>query len=222
MSTENKPAPSPDKERTPVYTLARGLAALLFDVFFPLRYHNKERFDLNAPYIAMSNHQTWMDPLILAKPCKKYEFRFVGKKELVKSRIAKWVLEKGLHMITVDRHNTDLAAMRQCSRALRDGYVLGIFPEGTRHLPDLMSEVETGTAVLALRAGVPLLPVYIHGKPRLFRLRHVYIGEPIDISDLRAQGFDAQVIGQVTDRIRDTFLSMREDARKIHGQEKRK
>ena len=211
MSTEPKAAPAPEKERTFIYLLARGLAALLFTVFFPLKYHHRERYALDAPYIAMSNHQTWMDPLILARPCKRYEIRFVGKKELVKNKLAKKVLD-GLHMIVVDRHNTDMAAMRQCSRALKEGYVLGIFPEGTRHLPDLMSEVETGTAVLALRANVPLLPVFIDGKPRLFRLRHVYIGEPIDISDLRAQGFDAQTIDQVTSRIRDTFLRMREDA----------
>ncbi len=209
MSTEQ----APEKERTFLYTVARGLAAVMFGLLFPLRYHNAERYGLDAPYIAMSNHQTWMDPLILAKPCKRYEIRFVGKKELVKNKFVKKVLD-GLHMIVVDRHNTDLAAMRQCSRALKEGYVLGIFPEGTRHLPDLMSEVETGTAVLALRANVPLLPVFIDGKPRLFRLRHVYIGEPIDISDLRAQGFDAQVVAQVTARIRDTFLRMREEAHK--------
>ena len=209
MSTEQ----APEKERTFLYTVARGLAAVMFGLLFPLRYHHTERYGLDAPYIAMSNHQTWMDPLILAKPCKRYEIRFVGKKELVKNKFVKKVLD-GLHMIVVDRHNTDLAAMRQCSRALKEGYVLGIFPEGTRHLPDLMSEVETGTAVLALRANVPLLPVFIDGKPRLFRLRHVYIGEPIDISDLRAQGFDAQVVAQVTARIRDTFLRMREEAHK--------
>ena len=211
MSTDARQAAAPDGERTFIYTLARCFARVMFTAFFPLRYHNKERYRMDAPYIAMSNHQTWMDPLILAMPCKRYEIRFVGKKELVKNKLARKVLN-GLHMIVVDRHNTDLAAMRQCSRALRDGYVLGIFPEGTRHLPDLMSEIETGTAVLALRANVPLLPVYIHGKPRLWRLRHVYVGEPIDISDIRAQGFDTQAVEQVTVRIREAFLRMREEA----------
>ncbi|MCR4887370.1 MAG: 1-acyl-sn-glycerol-3-phosphate acyltransferase [Clostridiales bacterium] len=211
--TEKKPV-SPEKERTFFYTAARFLAAVLFDVLFPLRYHNTERYQLDAPFIAMSNHQTWLDPLILAKPCKKYELRFVGKKELVKNRFAKWVLGK-MHMITVDRHNTDMAAMRQISRVLKDGYVLGIFPEGTRHLPDLMSEIESGTAFMALRANVPLLPVFIDGKPRFLRLRHVYVGEPIDISDLREQGYDAAVVEQVNERIRSTFLAMRAQA---HGE----
>ena len=209
--TEKKAPVPPEKERTFVYILARMLAAVLFDALFPLKYHDTERIQIDAPFIAMSNHQTWMDPLILAKPIKRYELRFVGKKELAKNKFAGRLLN-GLHMITVDRHNTDMAAMRQINRVLKDGYVLGIFPEGTRHLPDLMSEIESGTAFMALRANVPLVPVYIDGKPKFLRRRHVYVGEPIDISDLRAQGYDAQVVEQVNERIRATFLGMREQA----------
>ncbi len=205
--------PQARRERTFWYTVARVFAAIIVKCLFPVRYHGKEQFALDAPYLLISNHKSWMDPLIIAQPCKKYEIRFVGKKEL---NSKKWIarLLAQLHMITVDRHNTDLAAMRQCFRALREGRVLGLFPEGTRHLPDLMSEVETGAAVLALRGNVPLLPVYISGKLRFLRLTHVYIGAPMDISDLAGQGMDAAVVNQLTERIRNTFFAMRENSRK--------
>lgn len=208
---EKKPV-NPEKERTFIYTLTRIVAFIGNHTLFPVRYHGKENFDLKAPYIAMSNHNSALDPLILAYPCKKYEVRFVGKKELVK---VKWIgnlLNKGLHMITVDRHNSDMAAMRLCMKTLREGYVLGIFPEGTRHHEDLMSEVETGAAVLALRAKAPILPVYIESKPKLFRVNHVYIGKPMDISDLAAQGFNTDVVEALCQRIRDTFWEMRKTA----------
>ncbi len=204
---------APKRERTFWYTVARIVAFLIVKILFPVKYHGKEKFSLEAPYILVSNHKSWMDPLIMAQPCKKYEVRFVGKKELNANPMVTKLLDK-LHMITVDRHNTDLAAMRQCFRVLRDKKVLGIFPEGTRHLPDLMSEVETGTSVLALRANVPLLPVYISRKLRFLRLTHVYVGEPMDVSDLAAQGMDAAVVEQMTQRIRTTFLDMRAAAQK--------
>ena len=210
---EKKPV-SPEKERTFIYTLARIVACIGSHTIFPVRYHGKENYDLKAPYITMSNHNSALDPLILAYPCKKYEVRFVGKKELAKVKWVSNLLNKGLHMITVDRHNSDLAAMRLCVKTLRDGYVLGIFPEGTRHHEDLMSEVETGAAVLALRAKVPILPVYIQSKPKLFRINHVYIGKPMDISDLAAQGFNTDVVETLCTRIRDTFHQMRRDAEK--------
>ena len=204
----------PKKERTFWYSLARIVAGIGGHTIFPVRYHNRERFSqVKAPFILISNHKSAIDPLIIAYPCKDYEIRFVGKKELNVNKPVARLLEK-LHMITVDRHNADLAAMRTCIRTLREGHALGIFPEGTRHLPDLMSEVETGTAVLALRANVPLLPVYLSDKPRFLRLNQVYIGEPMDISDLSAQGYDAQVVEQLTARIRETFLAMRRDAQK--------
>lgn len=210
MSTQE----TPKKEHTFVYSLARVLCAIGNHTILPIRYHNLENLDLDAPYIAISNHQSALDPLILAYPCKKYEYRFVGKKELVKNKFVEKLLTKSLHMISVDRHNSDLAAMRQCLRTLRDKQVLAIFPEGTRHQPDLMAQVETGTAVLALRANVPLVPVYIQYKPRFFRMNHVYIGKPMDISDLSAKGLDADNINELCERIRRTFLQMREDAQK--------
>ena len=210
---EKKPV-SPEKERTFIYTLARIVAGIGNHTILPVRYHNRKNFDLQGPYIAMSNHNSALDPLILAYPCKKYEIRFVGKKELTKTRFTSWLLNHGLHMITVDRHNSDMAAMRLCMKTLRDGYVLGIFPEGTRHHEDLMSEVETGAAVLALRAKVPILPVYISSKPRLFRVNHVYIGQPMDIGGLAAQGFNTDTVEALCARIRDTFLEMRKETRK--------
>ena len=205
---------SPKKERTFIYSLARVLVFIGSHSLFPIRYHHLENIELDAPYIAISNHQSALDPLILAYPCKKYEYRFVGKKELVKNKFVEKLLTKGLHMISVDRHNSDLAAMRQCIRTLRDKQVLAIFPEGTRHLPDLMAQVETGTAVLALRANVPLLPVYIQYKPRFLRMNHVYIGKPIDISDLSAKGMDAENVNALCERIQKTFWQMREDVKK--------
>ena len=200
----------PEQERTGLYTLARFVAWCGVHTLFPVKYYHKERYALQGPYITMSNHQSACDPLILAYPCKKYEVRFVGKKELnVNPFITK--LLAGLHMITVDWYNSDMAAMRLRAKTLRDGYVLRIFPEGTRHHKDLMEEVETGAAVLALRAKVPILPVYIESKPRFLRFNHVYIGEPMDISDLSAQGFNTEVVEALCERIRNAFFDLRKE-----------
>ena len=93
-----------------------------------------------------------------------------------------------LGLIAVDRHHSDMEAMRACMRALREGRILGIFPEGTRHHKGLMDQLEGGTALLALRCNVPLVPVYFDKKFRLFRLVHMYVGQDIPLDDLIAQG----------------------------------
>ena len=197
-------------ERTFVYTLARIIFGFLFHTIFPLRYHDTEIADeMEPPYIIMANHRSFADPLALAVPVKKYEIRFLGKRELAKGKFKNWLFTK-LHMILVSRHATDMSAMRQSIQALRDGHILGIFPEGTRHQPEMMQEVESGTAIIALRAHVPLLPVYIDGKIRPFHLTHVYFGKPMQIDDLYARGVSNDTAQELCKRIHDTFYAMRD------------
>lgn len=198
------------KERTPLYVFARGVFGLLFHTLMPLRYHGADKLDRqDAPYILISNHQAAIDPFVLAWRVKRYEIRFIGKREIVGNKLVQWAVTQ-LHMIPVTRGATDMGAMRACMSALKEGHVLGIFPEGTRHQPEMMHTVESGTGMIALRANVPIVPVYIHGKVRPFRVTHVYVGDPMQIDDIKAQGMSSDSIQQVCQRIRETFYALRD------------
>ena len=199
-------------ERTFIYTLARVLAAVLFHTICPVRYHDARILkDMQAPSIVIGNHLSAMDPFIVAYAVKKYEIRFIGKRELTGSKLLERVLN-GLHMIPVTRGGTDMSAMRACMQVLKDGHVLGIFPEGTRHQPEMMHTVESGAAMIALRANVPVLPVYIHSKFRPFHVTHVYVGQLMETDDIKAQGLSSDTIQQLCERIRQVFYGMREKA----------
>ena len=199
------------KERTPLYTFARGVFGVLFRTLMPIRYHGTDKLNRqDAPYILISNHQAAIDPFVLALPVRRYEIRFIGKREIIGHKLVQWAVTQ-LHMIPVSRGATDMGAMRACMSALKEGHVLGIFPEGTRKLPEMMQTVESGTGMIALRANVPILPVYIQSKVRPFHVTHVYVGDPMDIADIRAQGMSNDSIQQVCDRIRQTFYTMRDD-----------
>ena len=202
---------APKRERTAIYTLARIIFGFLFHTIFPLRFHNAQIVEeMQPPYIIMANHRSFADPMALAIKVKKYEIRFIGKRELAKGKLKNWLFS-GLHMIMVSRHATDMAAMRQCMQTLKEGHILGIFPEGTRHQPEMMQEVESGTAIIALRSRVPLLPVYIDGKIRPFHVTHVYFGKPMELDDLYAQGVNNDTAQQLCQRIHDVFYAMRDE-----------
>lgn len=202
---------APKRERTALYTLARIIFGFLFHTIFPLRFHNAQIVEeMQPPYIIMANHRSFADPMALAIKVKKYEIRFIGKRELAKGKLKNWLFS-GLHMIMVSRHATDMAAMRQCMQTLKEGHILGIFPEGTRHQPEMMQEVESGTAIIALRARVPLLPVYIDGKIRPFHITHIYYGKPMELDDLYAQGVNNDTAHQLCQRIHDVFYAMRDE-----------
>jgi len=198
------------RERTPLYTVAFGVVRVIAAVVFPMRFYNRERVDaLNAPYMIIGNHKSFMDPLAMALGVRYDEIHFVGKKELGKYKLIGKLLEK-LHAIMIGRGETDMAAMRKCMQTLKDGHVLGIFPEGTRHQEEMMQQVESGAALIALRGRVPVIPMYIHGKIRPFRINRIYFGEVMQTEDLLAEGINSESVGKLCDRIRDTFYQMRD------------
>ena len=88
------------------------------------------------------------------------------------------------------------------------GGVLGIFPEGTRHKEGIMEHVESGVALIALRSGVPMIPLYIGGKPRLFRRLDVRVGDPIAMDDLRERGVNRDTCEELLARITETYRAL--------------
>ena len=200
------------RERTPLYRAACAIGRPIVSVIYPLRFHGRERVDaLNAPYIVIGNHKSFMDPVAMALGVRYDEIHFVGKKELGKYKVFDYLFNK-LHAIMIGRGETDMAAMRKCMQTLKDNHVLGIFPEGTRHQPEMMQTVESGASLIALRSRVPVIPMYIHGKIRPFRINHVYFGEAMELGDLYAEGVNSETVKKLSTRIRDTFYAMREAA----------
>ena len=151
--------------------------------------------------------------MLVAVPVYRYHIRFLGKKELMKNLILKWLVEQ-LLFIPVDRHNMDMSAIRNCLKALKEGHVLGIFPEGTRHKQGVMQDMESGVAMLALRSGVRMLPAYITAKPALFRTVHVYYGDPISVKDIAGRGINKEACDAVLARISESYAALVEEHKK--------
>ena len=190
-----------------LYTVARIAAAVLFHTVMPNRLYGAEKLQGDPPFILIANHSSMMDPLVLAYKIKRCPVVFLGKKELVKSRFGRWLFDH-LHMISVDRGHSDMEALRACMRTLKGGGILGIFPEGTRHHEGVMEHIESGVSLIALRSGVPVIPIYIRGKVSLFRATRAWVGDPIPTDDLRAEGVNAETSARMNDRIRETFRKL--------------
>ena len=211
MSEAQKKDTVKKNKRSVVYSIAKPIAAVLFKTFLPVKYHNRERLGAEPPYVLIGNHSSLMDPVIMGVGVPKHQVRFIGKKELWKNKIVAWLFND-MKMIPVDRHNSDMEAMRACMRVTREGGILGIFPEGTRHHKGLMEELESGVGLIALRSKAPLIPVYIAGKVKLFRTLHVYVGEPIPVEDIREQGVNKETCEMLLKRITETYARLSEEA----------
>ena len=198
---------TPARERTFTYSMARFVTLILTHTVYPTRWHIPKGLCIQGPSIVVSNHKHWLDPLLIGVKVKHQEIRFLGKKELVKTKIGQRLLTS-LHMIVVDRHNSDLKAMRDCVNTVRQGNILGIFPEGTRCPDTLMEHIETGCGLIALRCKATLYPVLIDKPCRPFRRVNVYFGQPLEVSDLYEDSPSADTAAEMNRRIREGILSL--------------
>ncbi len=120
-----------------------------------------------------------------------------------------WIV-RTMRSILVDRNGQDMGPVREALRRLKKGRLVGIFPEGGIHTGSDLGEANTGVAFLALKAGVPVYPVFIHGtsydgvshiiRP-FFRRQTVRItyGDPVDLSEYSAKRLSQETLNEVTD-----------------------
>ena len=190
-----------------LYEVGRYLFRFWFRTFQPVRYHGIGKLkSLEGPAVVISNHVHALDPIIIALPIRP-QCVFLGKKELGKNTFIRNVLTR-LHCILVDRHSTDMEAMRACMKAIRMKKPLVIFPEGTRHHEGQMEQIENGTSMIVLRSGVPLIPVYLDRPLAFFRRVNAWVGDPIAYDDLKGKGVNTESCEALNERMRETFRSM--------------
>ncbi|MBW2568858.1 MAG: 1-acyl-sn-glycerol-3-phosphate acyltransferase [Deltaproteobacteria bacterium] len=115
------------------------------------------------PYIYMSNHQSAFDIPVLQAHLP-VQFRWLAKAELFKIPVFGYAIGRAGH-ISIDRSNRKSAfkSLKNASKNIRNGVSVIIFPEGTRSLDGNIRQFKKGGFVLAVDAGVPIVPVIIHG-----------------------------------------------------------
>lgn len=125
-----------------------------------VRVHGAEHVPSRGPVIVASNHVGVADGPLLAVFSPR-PVHALTKREMFHQRgVGRFLLASG--QIPLDRFNTDPAAVKACLRVLRDGDVVGIFPEGARGAGDF-TRFHRGAAYLALVSGAPVVPVVQFG-----------------------------------------------------------
>lgn len=149
--------------------------------------HHAERVPTTGPVVLAANHAGVIDGPLLAIFAPR-PVHALTKSEMFAGRLGGFLLRSG--QVPLDRFRTDVAAVRSCLRVLRDGGVVGIFPEGRRGSGEL-ERFHRGTAYFALAAGAPVVPVAMFGTrepggssgslPRRGATLHLVVGRPVDV-----------------------------------------
>ena len=164
------------------YNIVKNIVGLFFKIIYRFKVEGKENITKDGKLIICSNHIHNLDPLILSIIYPR-QINWMAKKQLFENKILSKILYK-LGAFPVDRDEADLSTIKKSLKILKEDNILGIFPEGTRVKEINLNNAKAGVSLISIKSQTPVLPIFIESNYKLFSTIKVYIGEPLDFSDL--------------------------------------
>jgi 1-acyl-sn-glycerol-3-phosphate acyltransferase len=212
------PSANPDP-RNGLYRFLQTCLQIFAPVYFRLRVRGLEHVPLRGPGLFVVNHQSFLDP-VMAGIAIPRPVRFLARDTLYRGPLIRAFLNK-IYTIPVNRDAASSTTIRQAATQLQQGFLVGIFPEGTRSDDGQIGALKPGFIALVRRANAPIIPVGVAGTGAAFprgawfvrpsKCRVVY-GAPIQpevLAQLKAHGSEQAML----DTVRDAMIRCYDEAR---------
>lgn len=169
-----------------LYHVARGLFRFQFKIM-GWKVKGAENFPADGPVIMISNHVSLWDPIVAGCSVPR-DVSYMAKEELFTAPVLGFLV-RNLKTFPVKRGRGDMSAIRNSLNVLKEGRVLGMFPEGTRSKSGELQKALPGMVLLMEKSKAPILPVKVYGTKDLLTKGWgkfgAIIGSPITIDNLK-------------------------------------
>lgn len=177
-------------------------------ILFPAKVIGRGNIPKGQKYMTVSNHLHFLDSVLLWFYLPGFK-HFLAKKELGEKRFARGFLSM-LGAIFIDREKPDLRAIKVSVAALKKS-PLAVFPEGTRNKADeSLQAVKGGAAMIAAKADVPIMPVIIHHRTKLFRKNYMYFAPAFNLPYGSKDRFGSDALRACTDLLTEEMSYSKE------------
>jgi 1-acyl-sn-glycerol-3-phosphate acyltransferase len=193
-------------------------AELIVRSLYLFRVEGAGRVPRQGPVLFVSNHESYLDPVVNAIAVKDRQMGFLAKQELFFGPFGGLIRSLGAIPL---KERSDLAAIRAALAELQKGRCVIIYPEGGRSENGEVGPFLRGVALLIRRAGVPVVPMAVDGPnrawpprqrlPSIFRRLQVAVGDPIPGEVLNADEDGG------LDRIRRAVIELQAGLRRRHA-----
>ena len=206
------------------YAAVRGLLAFLCRLVTRYSVIGRRNIPREGAFVLAPIHRSNIDTPLAAALTRR-RLRFMGKDSLWKWGPVGWVLS-ALGGFPVSRGTADREALKRCVAVLENGEPLVLFPEGTRQSGPTVMPLFDGAAYIAVKAGVPIIPVGIGGSERVMpkgskmirpRKCVMIVGEPITV-ELDAEGrVPRSAVKDVTARLSGALQELFDESQRRAG-----
>lgn len=207
-----EPAPLPNpRARNAHWRAVQWVVRIVCTFWLGYRARGVERLDREGGALLLMNHQSHLDPLLVGAPMRR-PISFLARDSLFRVPFVGWVL-RNAYVLPINREAATTAALREMLRRIEHGFLVGIFPEGTRSATGAVGELKPGFISVLKRSKAPMYPVGIAGAYQAFprkawflrpgRIRVVF-GEPVPPETWERFGRDdAALIAFVREKLCD-------------------
>ncbi len=178
-----------------IYPFARSVVAGILKPTYRLKVEGLEHFPKEGGVLLCTNHISNFDPPVVGVTAPRKVF-FMAKDELFRVPVLKQLL-LNFGTFPVKRGGGDREALRAGLKVLKDGNVLGLFPEGTRSKDGKLGKGLPGAGFFALRSTAAVVPCAIIGPYKAFSTLRVVYGKPINIEEYREKKINAEEMTEI-------------------------
>lgn len=209
------------------YRIQRFIIRTLTRSYLGIRVNGLENIPSSGPIIIAANHCSFLDPPIIGLGIPR-QITYLAKEELFAIPVLGWWL-RSVGSYPVARGRGDVRILKTALRLLKEGKTLLIFPEGTRSADGIVQPLESGFAWLAIKANVPVIPIYTADtyrlmprqarfpKPGVIRLN---VGEPV-LPEPEDAGDSHERIERLAKRVESVLKKMESEWKDaVYGKEK--
>lgn len=147
------------------FRVVRAFLLAILRLTIGLKIRGTENMPKSGGVLIVANHLHNADPLVIAVACPR-SLHYMAKRELFDVPVLGRMLRYG-GSFPIDRGHPDRWAIRRSEETLRQGIVLGMFPEGTRSTTGSMKKALAGAGLIGLRGNAPIVPVAVMGTEHL-------------------------------------------------------
>ncbi|MEK6568576.1 MAG: lysophospholipid acyltransferase family protein [Candidatus Omnitrophota bacterium] len=174
-------------------------------LFFHLEVRGRGFIPKKGGFVLASNHASFLDPILVGTACPRV-LNFAARESLFRNKFFGWFITE-MGSFPIKRWSADLSAVKESVRRLKNNAGLLVFPEGTRSQDGNIRVITGGFVMLAAKARVPIIPVWVSGSRKAWGKGSRFIkpakimvifGSPVDVGNRRDYEVAArEVVGRI-------------------------
>lgn len=187
----------------------KGIFLFMSIIVYRIKINGKENIPSEGAALICPNHVHALDSVVVIVHAKR-KINAIAKEELFKNKVLKWLADI-FGVYPVKPNSADLGAIKTSLKILKNKELLLIFPEGTRNGLERGIPVKNGPMTIAIKAGVPIVPIGIKGSFKAFSKIRVNIGKPIYYNEYKDKVNDKEVVTKLTENLMKEIVKLRDE-----------